>query len=309
MRRFIQFAIRAFSGLVLTACATVASQNADEQFCNEKCLLQIAGLYMDAIPANYPEDVPLSAKLRATENGVDTKIGEGIWSSVTGWTYRHTVVDPVSGGIGIFGVVMKDDGKNAILAIRLQEQNQEIVESEIIVVLEDDFPVFKTDATRAREAFYTIVPEEYRNTRDELEEIARGYFTGLATGDPSKLSFHPDCNRLENGFQTTNNPPLIKFSCRDLYPFTYMQSYRSPDFPVIDTKRGLVLGFTAFDLPEAERTVDIRGEAFEINNKRQRLPRTLFLCELFKVENGQILMIDAVVMDMPAGQKMGWGER
>lgn len=264
---------------------------------------------MDALPANFPEDAPLAPDVRMTENGEDVSVGEGIWATAIGWSYRHTFVDPETGGVGIFGVVREESGKDAILAIRLKADNGLFSESEALVIHEGDFPLFETDATRARDAFYQLVPEERRNTREELAQIAEGYFNGLATGDPSALNFHPDCNRQENGYRTTNNPPRINFSCRDLYLFTYMHAYRTPDFPVIDTSRGLVLGVTAFDMPEAERTVMIRGKSFEINNERQKLPRTLFLYELFKVDNGQIMMIDAVLMNFPYGTKMGWGER
>ncbi len=62
-------------------------------------------------------------------------------------------------------------------------------------------------------------------------------------------------------------------------------------------------------MPEATRDVTIRGQTFSINPERQRLPRTLFLYELFKVEDRQIMMIDAVLMNFEYGAKMGWNER
>jgi hypothetical protein len=59
-------------------------------------------------------------------------------------------------------------------------------------------------------------------------------------------------------------------------------------------------------MPQMTRTLLIRGKAVEINPERQHLPRTLFLFELFKVEDGQIREIEAVMRNMTLGADMGW---
>ena len=277
--------------------------------CDETCLFQLAGRFMDTMVESYLDGAPLADDIRMTENGVDVVPGEGIWETTLGWSVRHTFVDEVQGGIGIFGVVSDQDGSEAIVAFRLQEEGGLITESEGLIVREGEFPLFNPDGIPARHQFSAYVPQHRQNTRSELIEIAEGYFEGLANGDPSALQFHPDCDRRENGFQTTNNPPRINRSCADLYPFVYMHSFREPAFPVVDTELGLVLGVTAFDMPEQELTIDIRGRPFHINPETRRLPRTLFLYELFKVDNGQIIVIDAVLMNQPFGTAMNWGER
>ncbi len=281
----------------------------DTPSCNEACLLSIAGDYMDALGFNYPEGAPVSENFRMTENGTDISLSDGIWAQAKAWSYRHTFVDQTSGGIGVFGVIRKHDGEDALVALRLKVEAEKITESENLVIHEGDFPLFNPNIVRPREAFYRYVPEERRATREELIDIADKYFDALATGDPSALNFHPDCDRQENGFDTTNNPPRMVRSCQDLYPFVYMHSYRPADFPVIDSERGLVLGVTAFDMPEQEKTIIIRGKEFNITPERQRLPRTLFLYELFKVDDGQVIAIDAFLMNFEYGKKMGWGDR
>jgi hypothetical protein len=60
------------------------------------------------------------------------------------------------------------------------------------------------------------------------------------------------------------------------------------------------------DMPEMTRTLTIRGRPVEINPQKQHLPRTLFLCELFKVEDGRIRQIEAVMRNMPLGADVGW---
>lgn len=310
MRMKWKLAVAALAAMGASSCATVPGAGGlTSAACDDNCLYQMAGHYMDSLAVQYIESAPLAADIRMTENGVDVQPGEGIWSTAKGWSYRHTFVDPQQGGVGIFGVIREESGKDAIVAFRLKQKDGFFTESEALIIHEGDFPLFQTDHKRPREGFYRHVPEDKRSSREELKAIALGYFEGLSNGDPGDLKFHPDCDRQENGFRTTNNPPRIIFSCRDLYPFSYMASFRTPDYPVIDEERGLVLGVTAFDMPEATRDVEIRGRTFNINPERQRLPRTLFLYELFKVEDGQIMMIDAVLMNFEYNAQMGWGER
>ena len=46
-------------------------------------------------------------------------------------------------------------------------------------------------------------------TRQQLIDTANLYFDGLQRSDgKGRYPFAPDCNRLENGIQTTNNPNL-----------------------------------------------------------------------------------------------------
>ena len=275
--------------------------------CDEACLLGIAGDFLDALTANDPSTAPFAPQLRATENGIASAPGQGIWKTATAWSYRHTIVDPVSGGIAVFGTVMEADNKKAIVAVRLKVADRRIAESELMVSREGDFSLFDTQTTEVRSAFTDFVPPEQRSTRAALAAIAHSYLTGLTRGDPSAVPFHPDCNRFENGVQTTNSPPHMLFSCAEgLHRFGYMQSFRDLRFPVIDPQRGLVLAVVAFDLPVMNRTLTLRGKPYEISPDRQHLPRTLFLNELFKIEGGKIRAVEAEMRNMPLGTQIGW---
>ncbi len=55
-----------------------------------------------------------------------------------------------------------------------------------------------------------IVPPSERSSHEELIEIADGYFETIERNDGTiRTRFHPDCNRVENGVQTTNNPDFV----------------------------------------------------------------------------------------------------
>lgn len=294
----------AFTAIILTPVVAQAAPAA----CDESCMLTIADAYLGSLTANDPSGAPFAAKVRWTENGHEIAPATGIWKTAAAWSYRHTFVDPVSGGIGVFGTVEEANGKKAIVAVRLKVRGRRITESELLVSREGDFGLFNTQATEQRPIFSQIVPPEDRSTRERLKAIAESYFNGISRADPSIVPFHPDCNRVENGVQTTNNPPRMMMSCSEsLRRFTYMQRHRETRFPIVDTKRGLVLAITAFDMPVMRLKTTIRGKPYEINPELQHLPRTLFLWELFKVEGGKIREIEAEMRNEALGTSMGWG--
>lgn len=283
--------------------------------CDESCLLGLAGDYLDALSANDPSTAGMSPLVKATENGLPVKIGEGLWQTATGWSYRHTIADPITGEIGVYGVVTEAADKNAadktvMVAIRLKVADRKIVEAETLVTRPGDFALYNPTMTEARPVFTAYVAPEDRSTRGELREIATSYLTGLGRGDRTAIKFHPDCNRVENGVQTTNSGARFASSCAEGIPkFVYMQTIRGLRFPVIDTRRGLAWAVLAFDMPLLTKTLTIRGKPFEINPERQHLPRTLFLFELFKIEGGRIRLIEAFMRNMPIGTGMGWSDK
>jgi hypothetical protein len=276
--------------------------------CGESCLLDIASQYMDSLTGNDPAGAPFAAHARTTENGVVTPTSEGIWKTARGWLYRHTFVDPVSGEIGAFGTVRETGAQDAMVALRLKVTGRKIVESELLVSRTGDFALFEPRwTTDAKPIFTSFIPQDRRQSRAELEAVPRHYFEAIVHGDPSRVAVHPDANRVENGVQTTNSPTLQTPSTAEgLTHFVYMQHYRALRVPVVDPARGLVLAITAFDMPTMTRTLTIRGRPFEINPQKQHLPRTMFLYELFKVEDGRIRAIEAVMRNMPLGADMGW---
>ena len=56
-------------------------------------------------------------------------------------------------------------------------------------------------------AFLEGVPAVARPTRQEMIAVADRYFTAI---DGGRAPFGPDCNRVQNGTQTTNNPSFSK---------------------------------------------------------------------------------------------------
>lgn len=46
--------------------------------CSRACLFEILTNYLEALVKHNPEGLPLAKSLRATENGTEVKLGEGI---------------------------------------------------------------------------------------------------------------------------------------------------------------------------------------------------------------------------------------
>jgi hypothetical protein len=263
---------------------------------------------MDSLGANDATGVPFAEHVRATENGQPTGFSAGIWATARGWRYRHTFVDSAAGEIGAFGVISEGGDEDAMVALRLKVIDSRIAESELLVTRKGDFALFQPRAaSEPRAAFTGTIPTDRRESRAALEAVPRHYFEAIARGDPSLVAVHPDANRVENGVQTTNNPDFGSPSVREgLRRLIYMQRARALRVPVVDPVAGLVFAIVAVDMPEMTRTLMIRGKPVEINPQRQHLPRTLFLFELFRIEDGQITAIEAVMRNMPLGADMGW---
>jgi hypothetical protein len=292
------------------AAAGTPAGAAGRDACDERCLDEIGGEYLDSLTANDSGDVPLSPALRSTENGVELPVTAGIWTTATGWAYRHTFVDPLTGGIGIYGVVHEARDQDAMVAIRLKVAGRQIVESERIVTRRGDFALFDPEGlTQVSPLFTRVEPVESRSTRADLEKTAHDYFGALAAGEPRLVAMHPDAYRIENGVRTTDNPPRFGLSVREgIRRSVYIASHHQFRTPVIDVRRGLVWAVLSADMPAVDRTIQVRGKPVVVAAKDHALPRSMWLFELFKVVDGQIVAIETVMRNEPLGADMGWGD-
>src|SRR5262249_11180301 len=121
--------------------------------------------------------------------------------------------------------------------------------------------------TLTPDAIYSrTVPAAQRASRADLIRIANKYFTGMQQNDgKGDYPFAEDCNRLENGMQTTNAPtpagqtrPDPKTSLTYSAQWSCMEQFRSGllhfvtrirdrRFVVLDEERGIAFAFGFFD--------------------------------------------------------------
>jgi hypothetical protein len=111
-----------------------------------------------------------------------------------------------------------------------------------------------------------------------------------------------DCQRVENGVQTTNTERLPSAKCNTLEGFDYITEVRERRYPIVDEERGVVVGHVAFYIPGGDYPRVMNG----MMTTRHYDPRALFLIEAFKIESGKIRLIEATMRNMPLGSTMGW---
>jgi len=148
--------------------------------------------------------LPLAPGVIFSENSQRLPLGDGLWNTATGvGDYRLYVSDPEGGQVGFFGTVL-ENGELVALALRLKLEDQRLAEIETLVV-RDAAAAKAVDTMEPQPAFLEAVPAVSRPTRQALVAVAERYFTAI---DGGKAPFGPDCNRVQNGTQTTNNPSL-----------------------------------------------------------------------------------------------------
>jgi hypothetical protein len=149
----------------------------------------------------------------------------GLWQTASAIKYRHIVTDPFSGQAGVFCTLHEESDYLTIIALRLKADEGRISEVETIVSWYVGMEVAFNPKALVKPApiLDEIVPEEERSSRERMIEIADLYHEGLEKNSAEVIPLHKDCNRLENGLQTTNNKDLggfLALPCAEQYLFS-----------------------------------------------------------------------------------------
>jgi hypothetical protein len=180
--------------------------------CDRACLKTMLDQYLTAVSTHNPSAAPLFAGFRQTENAVVTKLGTGVWKTMTGLgKVQRRFMDTVSGQAAYFGIV--EEGANlAIATVRVRVQDRKITEAEWYIARADDpglngprqagqgpANLFNPEALVANPPPDRVVPTQARASREMLMAITNSYFDGITTHDGTIIMAHPGCTRTENG--------------------------------------------------------------------------------------------------------------
>ncbi|HXO44254.1 MAG TPA: hypothetical protein VN846_02185 [Candidatus Cybelea sp.] len=91
----------------------------DAAECDRSCLKGMLDSYFAAMLKHDPSRLPLSPSLKATENGHPVELGQGIWKTAAGVTFRLDAIDPEGGEAGAESVINDGSGL-ALLLVRLR---------------------------------------------------------------------------------------------------------------------------------------------------------------------------------------------
>jgi len=304
----------------LTLAAAVHAQSFPDRDpvpeCDRECLFGHVDAYLAALVAKDPSKARWANEVKFTENNVPLAIGDGLWGTITGMgEYDLRAADVAQGQVAFFGVV-DEPSFSSLFAMRLKVDDDRIAEVETVVLRTITEPRgidWPEPVLEHKELFYTVLPERQRRPRERLISIADGYFSTLQLNDGTLYTeFHEDCNRVENGTKTTNNPAVAFTSvgalgCEEQFRlgnYRYDSALRGRRFPLVDEERGLVL---------ASGFIDHSGvlEKYTLTDGREinapiRYPHSFYLLELFRIEDGKIRQIEAVFVTVPYGMASPW---
>ena len=267
----------------------------------------------EALAARDPSRVAWSTDVRYSENNVMLEPGDGLWNTLSALgPYDLRLADVEHGQVALFTAIEETDAVSPC-AIRLGLRDGMVGECEIVVARNKDegFP-FLGQRYDDKPAMRAAVPEAERSTREELVRIADGYFETIERNDGTiRTRFHPHCNRVENGVQTTNNQgfplPIARLGCEAQFAlgwYRYDDALRARRFPLVDVERGIVLAHGFIDhsgrLGEYELT-----DGTKVSSPVRR-PHSYYLAEAFKIRDGAIEQVEAVFHTVPYRMPSPW---
>jgi len=299
-------------------------------FCDRACLEDFVDRYLDATAQHDPAQVALASDVRFTENGQRLAIGDGLWRSMKSkGGYRLFVSDPTAGQVAFIGTINEehrepDQATPALIALRMKIEDGAISEVEQFVARSVEAAQRVEALGSPHPVFLETVPENERMTRVALIETANKYFSGMQQNDgKGDYPFHEDCNRIENGRQSTNVPTLEgqirpdpetatgysgQWSCLEQFEsglLYFVTRIRDRRFVAVDQERGLVFSFVFFDHSAGDTRNFVTPTGRNVTAGPVQ-PWTWYIAEMFKVENAQLRQIEAVLERAPYGMLSGW---
>jgi hypothetical protein len=304
---------------------TSGQDTSGQNKCDRACLEGFVDQYLRAAVAHNGTRLPLPKGVKYTENGQRLEITDGLWNTMTAkGTYRLFVDDVQAGQVAFIGTIREADTP-AMIAVRLRVQNRQVSEIETFVVRNMNAAKNLEEKWKAPHPVYMeAVPAAERMSRADLISTANMYFTGMQQNDGKGVyPFAEDCERLENGNQSTNAPlaegkqrPDPKtasnysaaWSCKEQFEsglLHFVTRIRDRRFVAVDQERGLVFSFAFFDHAAGKTRTFQTPDGRTVTAGPVR-PWTWELAEMFKIEKGKIRRIEAILEQVPYGMGSGW---
>jgi len=281
---------------------------------DRNALYQVLDDYLHALSKGNASAVNWSYHPLTSENNVMLERGDGVWQTIERLgDYQLRFADTKTGGIGYFGTIVEPMEESAF-SLRLKvDDDGRVAESEMVIVRNSD-----SGLVLPNPRFYTKpileANVEVPAPRAEMIRLSDGYFETLELNDGEiHTKFHPDCNRVENGFQSTNAPenatviPTTGMGCEEQFRlgfYRYDDRLRARRFPLVDEERGIVLAHGFIDHCGAlDRYQLTNGEWVKSFIRR---PHSFYLAEIFKIDDGMICQIEANFITVPYHMPSPW---
>jgi hypothetical protein len=243
--------------------------------CDRACLLAMMSTYLNALVARDSSKVPVASGLKYTENGVVTQLGSGLWMTASALVpdERLDFADPVAGQVASQLVVNENGTSPVIYMVRLKVVSHQIAEIESMAVRQAGAAngFFTPANMKPQPVFTQMIDPSMAMTRDQLTKLTNtylDYLDGKVQG--ASVPFDTNCARYENGVATASG--VASFDAQS-WGFNVVRRIL-----IIDEEAGITWGMFPFEMTSPALVV---GEAF-------------------KMVGGKIMMIQAVMANMPA---------
>jgi hypothetical protein len=259
--------------------------------CDRACLGGFITQYLDAMVAHNPSKLSVGSNLRFTEDGVDMKLGEGLWKNASKIrAYREDVLD-VRQGVATTRVIVEEAGTPVLLAMRLKIADKKITEVETQVTrTQKEGALFVLENLQTPGPMSVLLDKSQRTPREDLIKAALSYPAGLKIGSFIKVDapFAPDAYRLENGARMAGKG-CSRAGCEDI------KNQKIMEHP------GIMTRVVAVD--EEAGVVLLRMNFGQTSSYGEG--NALMCWEAFKIYGGQIHGVEAFMKIMPVS--MGHG--
>jgi hypothetical protein len=281
--------------------------------------IRLADDYLSALVARNPTHLPVATTVRFSENAQPLPFGTGLWRTAGGpVSYRMVVADDANDSVGLFAV-LEENGRKTILAARIAIRDGLIAELETIVVRQMGALFDPGALTEPRPLFMEALAPEEGASREEMIRTADCYFEGIERDDGAMIPFSADCYRVENGLKVTGTHELgsdtiYTEALAALSPaeqisshfFHYIKRIRDRRYPIVDTRRGLVVGIVMFDHPADDLSIPLPDGRMLAMPAEALQPSSAALCYLFKIRAGEIAGIEVAYLMLPYGSPSPW---
>jgi hypothetical protein len=241
-------------------------KNHKEESMNERELkrqriLLAVDAYLEAVIDKTPDKVPVAAVYKMTHNGESIKLGESsVWRNTLLVKERQTFADPDTGQAVFYGVftnVVSDFSVThpidmnlyafwATVTIRLKLEDGLITEIEELCNDRQlrGFPAIKRDIVLPDPNFSWYVPPEARITKEEMVALVDNYWDCASGLKPiENLPVHPDAQRFEEGFRTTNHLHSFAGDFKHNKGFRWDVLQENRRYPIVDPEHGVIVSY------------------------------------------------------------------
>lgn len=276
---------------ILVSLLVVSSAAAAD--CDRECLQGFITRYLDAMVTHNPGALPVSDRVKFTENSEELRLGEGLWKNASRIRpYRQDILD-VRQGVAVSHVVVEEGGTPVLLALRLKIASDRISEVETMVTRsQKEGALFNIDALQTPRKEMAFVPErDQLASREEAIRLAEFYPAGLKVGSFVAVDapFAADAYRVENG-GIMAGPGCKRAGCENIKAQNIIKHPAiTSRVMAVDEELGIVLLRMNF------------GDTGSYG-----AGNALIVWEAFKVYGGKIHAVEAFMRVMPASTGSGW---